>query len=242
MNRTLTKTHSLIRNLNRDYLVLSLVPVIAFFILTLAGAYLAESHVADLIDGSMRQLEADIEARTVQDGERLIQRQAREVAKQIELNIGWRPWITIEQFQQSYVVGQIAQQRVGLTGYTCLYEAGTGVMRFHPNAELINRTWGFWPKAPRSGGFRAIARRVEAWAAAAGSGGRAHHAQIHAMTPIRRCSMAGRLWSPPDLRGTSFWHRFVSRGAQRIAGEYRHSFPSDPAHRWRHDCDPGDDA
>ena len=138
MKRTETKTHSLIRNLNRNYLVLSLVPFITFFICTIAGAFLAQRHVAGLIDGSMRQLEADIGARTVQDGEKLIQSRAREVAKQIELIIGWRPWISIQQFQQSHVVSNIALQRVGLTGYTCLYEAGSGIMRIHPNPELID--------------------------------------------------------------------------------------------------------
>ncbi|MDO8945289.1 MAG: hypothetical protein Q7U75_19060, partial [Desulfobacterales bacterium] len=142
MKGTETKTHSLIRNLNRHSLVLSLVPFITFFICTIAGAFLAQRHVAGLIDGSMRQLEADIGAQMVLDGERLIQSRAREVAKQVELIIGWRPWITIGQLQQSHVLSQIAQQRVGLTGYTCLYEAGSGIMRIHPNPELIDRSMG----------------------------------------------------------------------------------------------------
>ena len=132
MNPALTKTHSLIRNLNRDYLVLSLVPLITFFICTIAGAFLAQHYVASLIDDSMRQLEADIGARTVQDGEDLIQNQAREVAKQIELIIDSHPGITIEEFQQSPVLRRIAVERVGRTGYTCLYEAGSGIMRIPP--------------------------------------------------------------------------------------------------------------
>ena len=143
MNPALTKTHSLIRNLNRDYLVLSLVPLITFFICTIAGAFLAQHYVASLIDDSMRQLEADIGARTVQDGEDLIQNQAREVAKQIELIIDSHPGITIEEFQQSPVLRRIAVERVGRTGYTCLYEAGSGIMRIHPNPELINRKMEF---------------------------------------------------------------------------------------------------
>ena len=96
------------------------------------------AYIAGLIDGSMRQLGAEIETRTVRDGEKIIHSRAREVARQIELLIDSRPGTTIEQLQQCPAVNHIAVQRVGLTGYTCLYEAGTGIMRMHPNPDLID--------------------------------------------------------------------------------------------------------
>jgi PAS domain S-box-containing protein len=138
MNRAQTGTVSLIRSLNREYLILSFVPLLAFTICTITGAFLAQSHVAGLIDGSMRRLEAEIETQTVRDGEKIIHSRAREVARQLELLIGSQPGITIEQLQQSPAVNSIAVQRVGLTGYTCLYEAGTAIMRMHPNSDLID--------------------------------------------------------------------------------------------------------
>jgi uncharacterized protein YneF (UPF0154 family) len=143
MKRTETKTHSLIHKLNRDYLALSLVPLITFLICTIAGAFTAQKYIAELIDGSMRQLETEIKTQTVKDGEKFIQSHAREVALQIESIIGSHPGVTIEQLQQSPVLRHISQQRVGRTGYTCLYEAGTGIMRIHPNSEMIDRSLVF---------------------------------------------------------------------------------------------------
>ncbi|MBR9987011.1 MAG: response regulator, partial [Desulfosarcina sp.] len=37
----------------------------------------------------------------------------------------------------------IAMQSVGQNGYVCLYEAGTGIMRIHPNPDLTNRKMDF---------------------------------------------------------------------------------------------------
>jgi PAS domain S-box-containing protein len=133
----------LIRTLNRNYLVLSLLPFIALFVCTLAGAFLAQGHVAELINGSMHQLGVEIKTYLVTAGEELIRSRAREVARQIELLVGSQPRVTIEQLQQSEVVRSIALQRVGLTGYTCLYEAGSGTMRIHPNPDLIGRRMEF---------------------------------------------------------------------------------------------------
>jgi two-component system cell cycle sensor histidine kinase/response regulator CckA len=151
MNRAQTGTVSLLRSLNREYLVLSFVPLLAFSICTVTGAFLAQSHIAGLIDGSMRQLEAEIETRTVRDGEKIIHSRAREVARQLELVIGSQPGTTIEQLQQSPTVNRIAVQRVGRTGYTCLYEAGTGIMRMHPNSDLIDFN------------MRALAEKLPSW-------------------------------------------------------------------------------
>jgi PAS domain S-box-containing protein len=138
-----TKRHSLTRKLNRNYLVLSLLPFIALFLCTLAGAFLAKRHVADLINGSMHQLGVEIKTYLITTGEEIIRSRAREVARQIELLVGSQPGVTIEELQQSEVVRRIALQRVGLTGYTCLYEAGSGTMRIHPNPELIDRRMEF---------------------------------------------------------------------------------------------------
>ena len=63
--------------------------------------------------------------------------------EQLNLIIKSHPGITIEQLQRSPVVRRLAVQRVGLVGYTCLYEAGTGVMRIHPNPELNDRDMRF---------------------------------------------------------------------------------------------------
>jgi PAS domain S-box-containing protein len=45
----------------------------------------------------------------------------------------------MRQLQDNEKFRSIAVQTVGATGYTCMYEAETGVMRIHPNPELIDR-------------------------------------------------------------------------------------------------------
>jgi PAS domain S-box-containing protein len=140
MNRAKTSNHSLISKLNRDYLALSLIPLVTFFICSIAGSYLAQGHIADLIDVSMRELKDEIETQTVRHGEISIQRRAQEVARQIELIINSHPGITIKELQQNPAITRIALQQVGLNGYTSLYEAGTGIIRIHPNGTLIDRS------------------------------------------------------------------------------------------------------
>jgi two-component system cell cycle sensor histidine kinase/response regulator CckA len=44
----------------------------------------------------------------------------------------------MESLQASSDFGKLAVQVVGISGYTCIYEAGTGIMRVHPNEKLIN--------------------------------------------------------------------------------------------------------
>jgi PAS domain S-box-containing protein len=138
MSRSKKRPDSLIHSLNRDYLILSLAPFIFFLVATLTGAYLAQRHLAGLIDGSMRELGEEIKSNLIHTGENAISGRAREVAGQIDLVIASHPGITIEELQQRRDVAGIAVQQVGQTGYTCLYEAGSGVMRFHPNPDLVN--------------------------------------------------------------------------------------------------------
>ncbi len=151
MNRSQPQPNSLVRILKRDYLVLSLVPFIAFFLCNFAVHLAASSFVGKLIESSMHQLETEIETHTVENGQKLILSRAREVASQIELFISAHPGITINQLKQSPVARRIAQQQVGLTGYTCLYEADTGVMLQHPNTRLIDH------------GMQSFAEQMPSW-------------------------------------------------------------------------------
>jgi PAS domain S-box-containing protein len=118
---------------------LSLAPFLAFFVITLAGAWIAQRHVAGLITGSMRKLELEIERHAIKDAELQIQARARDIAGEIEAILNSHRGVTMGQMQQSEVVRRVAVQRVGLSGYSCLYEAETGIIRFHPNADLIDK-------------------------------------------------------------------------------------------------------
>ena len=49
----------------------------------------------------------------------------------------------MDALQHSAQFRAIAMQPIGKNGYVCLYEAGTGIMRIHPNPDLNNRKMDF---------------------------------------------------------------------------------------------------
>jgi sigma-B regulation protein RsbU (phosphoserine phosphatase) len=98
-----------------------------------SGTVLGESAATD----SSRALEAL--------GEKIIRQKAMDVALQCRIFIDAHREMTIQQLQRSKEFQQIAVQSVGETGYTILYEK-TGIMRFHPNPELINFDMRYWQK------------------------------------------------------------------------------------------------
>ncbi len=98
-----------------------------------SGTVLGESAATD----SSRALEAL--------GEKIIRQKAMDVALQCRIFLDAHREMTIQQLQRSGEFQQIAVQSVGETGYTILYEK-TGIMRFHPNPELINFDMRYWQK------------------------------------------------------------------------------------------------
>lgn len=98
-----------------------------------SGTVLGESAATD----SSRALEAL--------GEKIIRQKAMDVALQCRIFLDAHREMTIQQLQRSREFQQIAVQSVGETGYTILYET-TGIMRFHPNPELINFDMRYWQK------------------------------------------------------------------------------------------------
>jgi PAS domain S-box-containing protein len=146
-----TATSSIAHQLHRNHLLLSIVPFISFFVLTCAGFYLAQRQIAGMISGSLETLKGEIESQMVRDGESLIRSQAAEVARQLEAFIAAHPGASLEALQRSPALYPIAVQRVGLTGYTCLYEAESALMLVHPNRELIDHD------------MRSLAAKLPSW-------------------------------------------------------------------------------
>lgn len=96
-----------------------------------SGTVLGESAATD----SSRALEAL--------GEKIIRQKAADVALQCKIFFDAHPDMTIPQLQKNEEFRKIAVQSVGETGYTILYET-TGIMRFHPNPELVNFDMRYW--------------------------------------------------------------------------------------------------
>jgi len=76
-------------------------------------------------------------------GEKIIRQKAADVALQCRIFLDAHPDMTLRDLQKNEEFRKIAVQSVGETGYTILYEIN-GIMRFHPNPELINFDMRYW--------------------------------------------------------------------------------------------------
>lgn len=71
-------------------------------------------------------------------GEDSIKQKAIDVARQVEIYLEGHADLSAEEISKDSNLAQIALQPVGQTGYTALYEKETGIMRFHPNPDLVD--------------------------------------------------------------------------------------------------------
>lgn len=143
MSKTGQRPRSIARQFTRSYILISVLPLFLALLLTLASLLLLSRRSADLIQESTQDLNAQAEEGLRRLGEQYIQTVARDVAQQVDIYLATHPDATMQDLQADEEFTQIAMQAVGETGYTCLYEAGTGIMRIHPNPELIDREMAF---------------------------------------------------------------------------------------------------
>ncbi len=138
MKWTGNRPDSMAGQFTRDYLLISVVPLILLFLLALLGAVTSTNYVGKMLSRSITDLNVEALIHLRQLGEKVIENKARDVAGQINIYLKAHPEATFQTLQQSAEFQNIALQVVGVTGYTCVYEAGTGIMRIHPNEKLIN--------------------------------------------------------------------------------------------------------
>lgn len=143
MTKTGQRPRSIAQQFTRSYVLVSILPLFLVFVLTLTGFLILARRSTDLIQGSTQDLNARAEEHLRHLGEQYIQTVARDVARQVDIYLAAHPDATMQDLQADEEFTQIAMQVVGETGYTCLYEAGTGVMRIHPNPSLIDREMAF---------------------------------------------------------------------------------------------------
>ena len=143
MKRAEKPSHSLVKKFTREYLFVSLIPVGIFFVCVLTGVFFAQKYIADLIHQSTYELSEDARGQLEDIGQTIIQGKARDVAKQVDIFLKLNPDLDMPALQKSDEFKSIAMQKVGQNGYTCLYEAETGIMRIHPNTKLIDMEMRF---------------------------------------------------------------------------------------------------
>ncbi len=69
-------------------------------------------------------------------GRRLVQRRALNAANEIELFVRYHPGLSVSELQGNEELEEIAVQRVGLTGYTMVYDK-TGMVYFHHDPKMV---------------------------------------------------------------------------------------------------------
>ena len=143
MQKSTRSSTSMVKEFTRQYLLISLFPVVVFFAFAIAGGFIAQRHLSALIADSTHELTSDAKKELEALGQQVIQDKARDAARQVALFLSLKPEMGIDELQRSAKFQAIAMQPVGKNGYVCLYEAGTGIMRIHPNPNLANRKMDF---------------------------------------------------------------------------------------------------
>ncbi len=151
VKRPRIEPHSMSKQFAKDYLIISIFPLLILFILVIVGTTITRSYLTQLIVGATSDLNKDAERNLQQLGEQLIQCKARDVAKQIEIFFRMHPDLTIEEMREHPLFIELAIQKVGQMGYTAVTETGSYLFRVHPN-EKLNDT-----------DMRALAEKLPSW-------------------------------------------------------------------------------
>lgn len=130
---------TLTRRLSRQQLLLSVIPLVAICISAVIAGYSTLDHVDALLDFSIQEIGSDAKNQLVIRGEDYIKTKARDIARQLEFYIQSHPEMSISALQRTPEFVTLSIQGVGSSGYTCLYEAETGIMLLHPNIDLISK-------------------------------------------------------------------------------------------------------
>ncbi len=143
MQKSAGPLKSMVREFIKHYLLISLIPIVLFFVFVITGGYFVQRHISHLLEASAHALKSDAQKGLETLGKQIIEAKARDAARQVALFLAFNPEMEMADLQHSAQFQAIAMQPVGQSGYVCLYEAQTGIMRIHPNPQLIDREMGF---------------------------------------------------------------------------------------------------
>ncbi len=134
-----SESRSMAGQFRRDYLIVSIIPLLILFLLVVYGTIITRKYLDNLIVHATDELNLDAETSLQKLGEKIILTKARDVARQIEIYFRMHPEWSIQQMRQDPLFMEIALQKVGETGYTALTETKTYLFRVHPNPKLIDQ-------------------------------------------------------------------------------------------------------
>ncbi|MDD1716923.1 MAG: SpoIIE family protein phosphatase, partial [Methanoregulaceae archaeon] len=132
------KTFSLATKLMFAFLALSLVAFACIGYLSIYTMNGIEA-TAEENSGMLGKLAVNDSITALQQlGESAIKEKALDVAEEVRIFLESHPGLSGEAMGKDPELVKIAIQPVGKTGYTCVYEKGTALMRLHPNAQYVN--------------------------------------------------------------------------------------------------------
>ncbi len=146
MNKRRPLYRSMASQFNRDYFIISIVPLLILLVLIVIGLLVTRDYMTNLIVKSTYDINEDAELGLKQLGEKMIRTKARDVAKQVEIYFRLHPDTPIQDMRKDPFFMELASQKVGKTGYTAIYEAGTWIFRVHPNKKLLDQNVEFLAK------------------------------------------------------------------------------------------------
>ncbi len=133
------QTRSLARRFARDYLLVSIIPLLLLLAFVVGGFLYLTDYSTDVLQSAIEGLSSSAESNLQGLGEQLIQIKARAVAEQVKVYVLTHPDTSVELMQRHPIFVDMAVQLVGRTGYTFVYETETGIMRAHPESGLVGR-------------------------------------------------------------------------------------------------------
>lgn len=127
----------------RYFLSASLLPIFVLTFLMALAVYTTSYHTQKVVAQFWEELSQDAEKCMQKLGEEYIRIKARDVARQAEMYFSYHPGADFRQMRKDPKFMSFALQKVGETGYTAMYEAGTWIFRVHPNKTLIDKDVSF---------------------------------------------------------------------------------------------------
>ncbi|MCX6693031.1 MAG: PP2C family protein-serine/threonine phosphatase [Methanomicrobiales archaeon] len=111
----------------------SVIGLLAVFAMGTIGE-ISEEHSVEL--GKIAAKDSTIALERL--GEAAIKEKALDIAEEVRIYLSAHLDLTGETMGNDPELVRIGVQPVGQTGYTCVYERGTAIMRLHPNPDLVN--------------------------------------------------------------------------------------------------------
>ncbi|MBU0993761.1 MAG: PAS domain S-box protein [Proteobacteria bacterium] len=143
MSTPSSSSRSLAAQFRRDYFIVSIIPILVLFVILIGGTKVTLGYLSGLIMKSTYDLNLDTERSLQALGESIIQAKSQDIAKQIEIYFRMNPSKSIQEMRKDSLFQTISLQKVGITGYTAMYEAPTCIFRVHPNPNTIDKDMSY---------------------------------------------------------------------------------------------------